>query len=83
MGSVGTMVTWQEPRTEDLSGRVTVLVQTHAPGSYFPVGTTSVSYVYTDNSNNIASCVFSVIGSSGEIWMIFHSVLPFPFALLI
>ena len=64
-GSFGSVVNWDEPEAIDESGDVTLLVKSHTPGAYFTVGTTVVTYLYRDHANNIASCMFSVIGSSG------------------
>ena len=51
---------WREPITEDNSGNVMILLQTHSSGSFFAVGTTIVSYIFRDDDNNMAKCSFSV-----------------------
>ena len=53
------VATWDTPRATDASGPVTV-TSTHQPGSAFPVGTTRVTYTFTDSSGNINTCSFSV-----------------------
>ena len=58
-GSTGTSVTWTEPTATDNAGGVTTS-RTHTPGSFFGVGTTQVTYTFTDGSGNSASCTFNV-----------------------
>ena len=65
-GNLGTTVNWEEPRVEDISGDVMLLVQTHAPGTFFAIGTTIVSYIYRDNANNMAKCSFLVTVKGGK-----------------
>ncbi|XP_072046397.1 hyalin-like [Amphiura filiformis] len=60
-------IDWKEPTAEDISGNVERLARTHVPGSYFPVGITTVTYVFKDNANNIASCLFPVIGKTNVL----------------
>ncbi len=55
-------VTWTEPSAVDYcDGNVTFSDRTFAPGSTFPVGTTTVSYTFTDSKNNFTKCEFDVI----------------------
>lgn len=55
-------VTWFEPTATDDSGLATFLVErTHAPGYSFPVGITQVTYTFSDQAGNLASCIFTVI----------------------
>ena len=54
-------VTWQEPSVSDNSGTATLVSRTRAPNSFFQVGTTPVTYTYTDPSGNTASMTFNVI----------------------
>ncbi len=53
-------MTWTEPTATDNSGVVTLSQRTHAPGSFFVVGTTAVTYTYVDGSGNSAQCTFDV-----------------------
>ncbi|MDE5420216.1 HYR domain-containing protein, partial [Labilibaculum sp. DW002] len=46
--------------TDDCSGMKS-FASTHAPGSLFNVGTTTVTYTATDNNDNISTCVFDVV----------------------
>ncbi|XP_072037686.1 uncharacterized protein [Amphiura filiformis] len=60
-GTFSTTATWLEPVAFDDSGRPPILTKSHEPGlSQFPVGETSVSYVYRDAARNDAVCVFTV-----------------------
>ncbi|XP_072049429.1 uncharacterized protein [Amphiura filiformis] len=59
-GVGGTTVNWTEPTATDNSGTVTLATRSHNPGSFFPVGTTNVTYKFVDGSNNSANCTFNV-----------------------
>ena len=65
-GSLGTTVSWDEPKVEDASGFTMLLVQTHAPGTFFAIGTTIVSYIYRDNASNMEKCSFLVTVLGGK-----------------
>ena len=54
-------VTWEEPSVSDDSGTATLVSRTREPNSFFQVGTTPVTYTYTDPSGNQASMTFNVI----------------------
>lgn len=57
-GQNGTVVTFPDPTVGDNCG---VSAQTSpASGSFFPIGTTTVTSVATDGSGNTSSCSFSV-----------------------
>ena len=66
IGTPGTSVTWTEPSVTDVSGNVTLLAKTHSSGQLFGGGITTVTYLYADPSNNIASCTFQITGNNGE-----------------
>ena len=54
--------TWTEPTALDnCAGAMTYTTRSHAPGAIFPVGTTTVTYTFTDGSGNTSTCVFDVI----------------------
>ncbi|PIK42606.1 hypothetical protein BSL78_20532 [Apostichopus japonicus] len=53
-------VWWTEPRIVDSDSRVS-WSRTHAPGSYFPIGTTEVTYSYEDENGMALTCSFDVI----------------------
>lgn len=59
-------VTWTEPvGSDDGGGEVTVL-QSHVPGSVFPVGDTLVNYTFVDEAGNGDSCIFVISVVEGE-----------------
>ncbi len=55
----GAVVNWVEPIISDNCPAVSV-VASHAPGSTFNSGTTTVTYTATDASGNTANCSFTV-----------------------
>lgn len=57
--SCNALANWTAPSGSDNCPGV-VVTSTHAPGSSFPVGTTTVTYTATDASNNQATCSFTV-----------------------
>ncbi|XP_072013269.1 uncharacterized protein [Amphiura filiformis] len=66
VGETGGTATWIEPIATDNSGASPSRVRTHTPGARFPVGTTRVTYTFTDGSNNRATCSFNVVLSTGS-----------------
>ena len=62
---MGLVITWAEPVATDNSGTVTLMDNTHAPGTFFKTGSTMVSYEYEDPSGNSASCKFNVTVREG------------------
>ena len=58
-GQCGTTVTWVAPTASDNCPGVT-LNSNYAPGSFFPVGTTTVTYTSYDASDNTVYCSFDV-----------------------
>ena len=66
-------VTWIEPIATDNSGMIPTVNQSHQPGDSFPVGTTQVSYIFTDLAGNEVTCSFTVgIGKLILIRMFLH-----------
>ena len=63
----GAIVTWTEPSATDNSGIVNLQSRSHAPGQFFVVGSTLVTYVFDDGSGNTADCAFSVIVTEGKL----------------
>ena len=60
-GATDATVTWAEPTpTSDCAGLVTA-TPSQASGTTFPVGTTTVTYIATDNCGGTATCEFKVI----------------------
>lgn len=64
--STGTNVAWTEPTATDDSGSV-AQTRSVVPGSFFSVGTTLVTYTFSDPSGNSASCSFNVRVLVGKI----------------
>jgi hypothetical protein len=55
------VVSWTEPTALDnCSGALTYSTRSHAPGSSFPVGSTTVTYTFTDACSNTSTCTFTV-----------------------
>jgi hypothetical protein len=55
------IATWTEPTAIDnCQGAMTFTTRSHAPGSLFPVGSTTVTYTFTDSSGNTSTCSFVV-----------------------
>ncbi|XP_072016323.1 uncharacterized protein [Amphiura filiformis] len=61
IGLPGTTVSWDEPTATDNSEVVNLASRSRSPGSFFPVGSTDVTYSFTDGSGNSAECTFTVI----------------------
>ena len=55
----GANVSWVSPTASDNCPGV-VLTSTHSPGSFFPIGTTTVTYTAVDASNDTVTCSFTV-----------------------
>ena len=53
--------TWTEPTaTDNCGGALPYFTRSHAPGATFPVGTTTVTYVYKDAAGNTTNCAFNI-----------------------
>lgn len=65
LGSCTALASWITPGTADNCGSVS-LASSHTPGSSFGLGTTSVSYIATDGTGNVDSCVFTITVSDLE-----------------
>merc|ERR1711962_779374 len=63
-GASSAVVTWTEPTAVDNSGVTVNRVSTASPGDSFNLGTTTVTYTFTDNSGNPALCSFTVTVNS-------------------
>ena len=61
----GANVTWNPPVTDDNCGAI-VVSNTHNPGDFFPVGTTTVTYVIADAAGNTTMCSFDVTVTDDE-----------------
>ncbi|SFT63392.1 gliding motility-associated C-terminal domain-containing protein [Lishizhenia tianjinensis] len=58
-GNCGTNVTWTAPTASD-NCSISSFVSSHAPGSFFPVGNTTVTYTAIDGSGVTTQCSFVV-----------------------
>lgn len=66
LGTSSVPVSWVEPSAVDNSGVANLISQSHFPNTLFNIGSTTVTYVYSDESNNIAQCSFVVTVTAGE-----------------
>ena len=60
--SCSTQVSWIEPIASD-NCSVKSITSSHKPGDVFPIGTTTVNYLATDEAGNVSSASFHVIVS--------------------
>ena len=73
--SVGVIVDYDEPTATDESGIVSLSSRSHSPGTFFPVGQTTVTYIFVDGAGNTATCVFTVTVIRGEPYCYFVILL--------
>ena len=67
LGTAGTQVFFTEPSATDVSGQASLLSRTNAPGDTYPVGVTTVTYIFVDNSGNAADpCTFTITVNTGK-----------------
>lgn len=67
LGITGTTVIWTEPTATDASGIPMLSNRTHSPGDFFSVGVTTVIYTFSDTSQNMAMCTFTVFIQTGKM----------------
>ena len=65
-GSNIATVTWVEPTATDNSGGNVQRSSNRSPGQTFGLGSTQVTYTFTDPSGNQATCRFTVTVTSGK-----------------
>ena len=65
LGETEGVVTWIEPISTDVSGTDTLVSSSSTPGMLFPLGDTTVIYLYSDESGNTATCQFCVTVGTG------------------
>ncbi|MEO9796534.1 MAG: LamG-like jellyroll fold domain-containing protein, partial [Crocinitomicaceae bacterium] len=53
-------VTWTAPTATDNCSASPTISASHAPGSSFGLGTTTVTYTFTDDAGNMSTCSFDV-----------------------
>ena len=63
-GQCGAIVTWTFSATDNCA--VDTISSTHAPGDFFPVGTTTVTYTVEDIYGNVTTCSFDVTVNDTE-----------------
>jgi len=59
-------VTWIEPEATIVCGEPLVQ-RSHEPGSKFPVGTTSVTYTFSDQGGKSSTCTFDVVVLKSDV----------------
>ena len=67
LGVASTVVTFGSPVVTDNSGTASLVSVTPASGTFFQVGSTTVTFRYRDPSGNEASCSFLVVVNTGKI----------------
>lgn len=65
------VVNYTPPSATDNSVRTVTTDSTHDPGDMFPLGDTTVTYQFRDESGNINQCQFVIVVSAGEIFIPF------------
>ena len=76
IGMSSMVVSWIEPIATDNSGITPTVTQSHQPGDSFPVGTTQVSYSFTDLTENEATCSFKIaIGNLHSLTLVLGILL--------
>ena len=80
LGTSFRVIEWTEPTATDISGTVILDSQSHTSGSAFPVGVTTVTYIFTDGSNNDADpCVFTITIVEGKKYNLSCDYVEFTF----
>ncbi|MGY6520117.1 MAG: HYR domain-containing protein, partial [Mongoliitalea sp.] len=64
-GACGAIVTWIPPTALDNSGSVQLVTDVE-PGSFFPIGSSTVTYTATDPSGNSTICTFNIIVNDNQ-----------------
>ena len=65
LGTSDQIVTWPEPTATDMSGTPSRTRSTQ-PGTSFSLGVSTVYYNFTDSSQNVATCTFTVTLGTGR-----------------
>ena len=64
-GTNQTTATWISPTaTDNIDTRLQSPTVSHAPGSMFGLGSTQVTYTFTDGAGNSATCTFMITVTS-------------------
>ncbi|XP_033108663.1 hyalin-like [Anneissia japonica] len=59
------IVTWNEPTVTDLTTVTTIM--SNGPNTSFPLGTTTVTYTFSDQFANVVSCSFKVLVQNEDL----------------
>ena len=62
----GAFVSWNAPNFPIENCVIVNVTASHAPNDFFPVGTTTVSYIANDLSGNTVACYFDIIITENE-----------------
>lgn len=66
-GRCDTMINWEIPTISDNCSEDVILTTSHQPNGIFPVGTTMVEYIATDDAGNADTCRFNIIITGNTI----------------
>ena len=64
-GQCGAVVTWTAPSASDNCG-IASFTSTDSSGTFFPVGTTTVTYLALDSAGNLDTCSFTITVNDTE-----------------
>jgi alpha-D-ribose 1-methylphosphonate 5-triphosphate synthase subunit PhnG len=67
VGATSAAVSWVEPTATDNSGSTVSRVSNFSPGDSFNLGSTTVTYTFTDVSGNDNTCSFVVTVNPGQV----------------
>ena len=67
-------VTWDEPVATVACGEVS-LEKSHEPGSKFPVGTTPITYTFSDDGGKSSTCTFNVVVLASNVLFTISNVV--------
>jgi gliding motility-associated-like protein len=60
LGKDSKVISWIPPTATAFCGNIVSLTPDKQPNTAFPIGTTTVTYTATDNTNNTVTCTFTV-----------------------
>ncbi len=66
-GTDNAAVYWNEPAVTDNCNKTFLVLRSHDPGGVFFLGTTEVSYNFSDESGNTVACLFNVTVFEGNV----------------
>lgn len=65
LGTLVGQAFWVPPTATDISEVASLVAQSHSPGDEFPIESTTVTYLFGDESGNTALCVFVITVETG------------------